>query len=138
MSSGSNHPARVAAQNKRDAAFARLQRVRGASVLGAGALTAAVAAVVSAVAPGHTLGAKPHLRTRVARTSRRSAAALPTRLPALASPSQLGLQGPASAPQSAPAAPQSAPAAPQPQSSPAQPAAPAPSQQSSPAVSGGS
>ncbi len=144
MTPGPYHPARpdrVAAQNKRDAAFARLRRVRGASVLGAGALTAAVAAVVSAIAPGHTLGAaKTHPRTRIVQRTQPSAPALPTHLPALASPRQLGLQGPAGAPQSAPAAPQSAPAAPQP--APATPtpqsSAPAPSQQSSPAVSGGS
>jgi hypothetical protein len=112
-------PDRIAAQHKREAAFARIARVRGASVLGAGALTAAVAAVVSAVAPGHSLGAKTRGRTAVASTQAAPAspvtAASSSRLPPLASAGQLGLSGPGSAPQSAPAQPsapvqQSAPA----------------------------
>ena len=135
---------RIAAQHKREAAFARVARVRGASVIGAGALTAAVAAVVSAVAPGHTLG---KARTAVASTNSiplaPSTGKSTATLPPLASPQALGLSSPDGAPQSAP---QSAPSAPAPQSAPAQPSAPAPSApvqqaaptQSGPVVSGGS
>jgi hypothetical protein len=119
----SARPDRIAAQHYRDAAFRRIVRVRGASVIGAGALTAVVAGVVSAVAPGHTLGAKA--RTPVAQagpTQPAASSAASNKLPPLAQPSQLGLQGPGSAPQSAPA--------------PSQPAAPAASQPSAPAPSG--
>jgi hypothetical protein len=122
-------PDRIAAQRNREAAFARISRVRGASILGAGALTAAVAAVVSAVAPGHSLGAKARGRTAVASTKTTPAARVnagsSSRLPPLASAGQLGLQAPSSAPQSDP----SQPSAPAPQ--PSTPA-PAPSQPSPP------
>jgi hypothetical protein len=135
--------------------MARITRVRGLAVLGAGGLTAAVAAVVSAVAPGHTLAkASTHARTAVARRG----AVAPVRtavMPPLDSARQLGLRAPSSTPQSAtPSAPaqsapaQSAPAQSAPaQSAPAQsaPAPSAPSQSSAPpsqpapaAVSGGS
>jgi hypothetical protein len=124
---------RIAAQQNRDAAFARITRVRGASVVGAGALTAGVALVVSAIAPGHTLGAKAAAHASVT-TSPRVSRSRPTggdRLPPLASARQLGLRAPDSAPGPAPQSSQSAPT-PQ-QSSPApQQSAPAP-QQSSPA-----
>lgn len=98
--------------------MARLSRVRGLTVIAAGALTAAVAGVVS-VASGRTLGAK-----RVAPVAKVSAAA-PARvtMPPLASAGQLGLGAPGSAPQAAPV-PQ-----PQPQVQ---------ASQSAPAVSGGS
>jgi hypothetical protein len=117
---------RTAAQHARDAAFRRIIRVRGASVIGAGALTAVVAAVVSAVAPGHTLGAKA--RARVAQTTPTqpaAASASSSKLPPLAKPGQLGLAGPGGAPQSVPAPSQ--PAA-------SQPSAPVPSAP----ISGGS
>jgi hypothetical protein len=106
------------AQLERDAALVRVSRLRRWTIGGAAALTAGIAAFVSAIAPGHSLGAG-----RVARgeavpprtvTSSRSA-----QLPPLASPSQLGLQGPSSNPQAAPA--------------PSQQASPAPTQQAAPA-----
>jgi hypothetical protein len=87
---------RSSAQRLRDAALARISRVRTATVIAAGALTAAIAGIVSAVAPGRTLGTKPpatHASTRLV-------------MPPLENPGQLGLQGPSSPPQSAPAAPQ--------------------------------
>lgn len=117
-------PDRLLAQRNRAAAFARIARVRGASVVGAGALTAALAALVSAIAPGHTLGAK--LRPRIVASTRsaptgRPGAAASTALPPLASPSQLGLSAPGSAP--------SAPVPTQPSAS---------TQQAAPVVSGGS
>jgi hypothetical protein len=125
-------PEQKAAQRNRDAAFARITRARRLAILGAGALTAVVAAVVSAVSPGHSLGAKAPARLRASAT--RSGGGVrstsPGKMPALASPGQLGLQGPNSAPQSAPQT--------QPQTTPA-PSAPVPAPApSGPAVSGGS
>jgi len=122
-------PDRAAAQLKREAALARLARVRGITIAGASALTAVVAGVVSA-ASGHTLGAKHVART--AALAARAAAPSPraAKLPPLASARQLGLGAPGAAPQPAPSAPAT------PQASGSQPAAPqaAPG----PAVSGGS
>lgn len=99
-------------------------------MIGAGALTALVAAVVSAVAPGHTLGAKTRARlAQTTPTQPAAASASSSKLPPLAKPDQLGLQAPGSAPQPAPVPSQpTAPAA-------SQPSAPAPS---GPVVSGGS
>jgi hypothetical protein len=93
-------PDRAAAQRKREAALARLARVRGVTVIGAGALTAAVAGVVS-VASGRTLGTKHYVRASVTKASG-SAAATHAKMPPLASAGQLGLGSPASAPQPAP------------------------------------
>jgi hypothetical protein len=136
------------AQLERDAALRRVSRVRRWTLAGAAGLTGGVAALVSAVAPGHSLGAK-----------RKPVAALPTttsarktqpKMPPLASAGALGLQGPAEAPQAAPAPKQSSPApvqtqttqtqTSQTQAAPTQAAptpAPAPTQ-SAPAVAGGS
>ena len=136
MTSGTHpqpRPDRLLAQHNRAAALARIARVRGASVVGAGALTAGVAALVSAIAPGHTLGAKVRPRivasTRSVPASRASVAALPP----LATPGQLGLSAPGSAP-SAPVPTQ--PSAPTQQAAPTQQVAP--TQQAAPVVSGGS
>lgn len=122
---------RAAAQRVRESAFARIGRVRGATVIGAGALTAAIAGLVSAVAPGHTLGAKarPPATATSSRTTRAGTTALV--MPPLDNPSQLGLQGPASPPQGT---------QPQPQVQTQTQSAPAPAPQSAPApvVSGGS
>ncbi len=123
-------PDRASAQRKREAALARLARVRGVTVIGAGALTVAVAGVVSA-ASGRTLGAKHYLRASasVATVSGNAGSSQAT-MPPLASAGQLGLGAPASAPQPAPPAQPQTQAA-TPHSVPAQ-SAPAP------AVSGGS
>ncbi len=112
-------PDRLAAQRARDAALDRVSRVRGMTILGAGALTAAFAAVVSAVAPGHTLGAKlpASAPTVVARQTPGTGS---PKMPPLASPSQLGLQSPGGAPQAAPQTAQ--PAQAQQQAAPPQPA----------------
>ncbi|MGH2869693.1 MAG: hypothetical protein ACRDNK_19265 [Solirubrobacteraceae bacterium] len=118
-------PDRAAAQRQREAALARLTRVRGVTLIGAAALTAAVAGVVSA-ASGRTLGAKHYIGGTRASVQRPAA---PAKLPPLASASQLGLGAPASAPQPVPSAPPQA-QVPAPQSAPQ--SAPAP------AVSGGS
>jgi hypothetical protein len=135
--------AQALAALERDAALGRLSSARRWLIAGAAALTAAIAALVSSVAPGRA--ASRHLQ---AGASVGSSAAAPasstdqTKLPPLASASQLGLQSPSSAPQAAPSQAPPAQAAPA-QAAPAQaapapvPAAPAPTQ-APVATSGGS
>lgn len=127
---------RSEAQLQRDDALQRVGWTRRAVIGGAAALTAGISAFVSAIAPGHTLGATTRASRVVSSASTRSTrAAATTRMPPLASPSQLGLVAGA-APQS-----QAAPDQSQAQNSapPVQQAAP-PVQQAAPpvAVSGGS
>jgi F0F1-type ATP synthase membrane subunit c/vacuolar-type H+-ATPase subunit K len=146
-----SHNALTNAQRARDQALRRVLRVRRLTIIGAGALTAGLAGLVSAVAPGRSLGARTKVAaaTRTAKPVRRPSTA-GLRMPPLASPSQLGLQAPGAAPQpvapsdqgapapqqSAPAPQQSAPAAPQPAAP--QPAAPQPAAPGGGVVSGGS
>ena len=117
------------AQLERDAALTRVSRTRRWILAAAAALTAVIAAFVSAIAPGRSLGAK----SRVGSVSTASSAgAAPStssgkQMPPLASPGDLGLQGPSETPQSAPSQSQAAPAP-----------APAPAPQQAPVVSGGS
>lgn len=107
----------------RDAALARISRTRMWILAGAAALTAAFAALASALLPGKSLGAK----ARVTASSRVTTA--PTsgtpQLPAPADAAQLGLQSPGQAPQAAPS--QSSPQGSAPQASAPQPSAPQPS-----------
>ena len=116
------------AQLERDAALYRVSRLRRWAIGGAAALTAGFAALVWAIAPGHSLGAARSTGGHTVPDA--SHGHRTTQLPPLASPSQLGLQGPSSGPQSAPAPTQQAPPAP------TQQAAPPPAQ--SGATSGGS
>ena len=92
-------PDRATAQRNRDAALARLTRVRAVTIAGAGVLTAAVAGVVSS-ASGHTLGKRPatdgHRDDRA--PGRRPASRRGQAMPPLASARQLGLRRPSSAP----------------------------------------
>jgi hypothetical protein len=97
------------AQLERDAALGRLSRARRWLIVGATAATAAIAAGVSAAAPGHKVGA---------RAETEGASLSSDRMPAPASPAELGLQSPQSAPQPAPA-PVPPAAAPAPAPSPA-------------------
>lgn len=115
-------------QRDRDAAIARIARARRVTILGAAALTAGLAGVISAVAPGRSFGAKASRHGVTAAASSRPVTA--ARMPRLDSPSQLGLQAPGSPPQ----APQSAP----PQQSQPAPVAPQPASSSGAVVSGGS
>ncbi len=132
MASGPGNPARVQsnAQFQRDEALHRVGWTRRAVIGGAAALTAAIAALVSAIAPGRTLGASRPVKAAAA-PSATSAASVP-RMPALASASQLGLVA-GSAPQSDPSQSQAPPVQQQ-----APPVQQAPAQQSPPVVSGGS
>lgn len=128
---------RSTAALQRDAALRRIGRTRGWTIAGASALTAGLALLVSAVAPGRTPGAKSQSAAVLAPTAQTAPATATSapKLPPLASPGALGLQGP----NQAPAVPQSAPP-------PAQSSQPAPAQSSQPAgppqpsgvVSGGS
>jgi F0F1-type ATP synthase membrane subunit c/vacuolar-type H+-ATPase subunit K len=131
----------MSAQRARDEALRRVRRARGLTIFGAGALTAGLAALVSAVAPGRSLGARTKVAAATSRTTSapRRSATVELRMPPLASASQLGLQAPGQAPQAvapsdqgAPAAPQQSDPAPQ-QSAPVQPQPVAPQ----PAPSGG-
>jgi hypothetical protein len=119
------------AQSQRDEAIQRVGWTRRAAIGAAAALTALIAAAVSAIAPGRTLGASRPLKSTAAPA--RSSTSIP-RMPALASGSQLGL--------SAGSAPQSDQASQPPpvQQAPVQqaPVQQAPVQQAPPVVSGGS
>ncbi len=94
------HRGPSAAQLERDAALVRVSRTRRFVIGGAAALSAGIAALVSAVAPGHTLGAKTAeaaTGTSSASGSGRSTAHASTaskKMPPLAKPSDLGLSGP--------------------------------------------
>lgn len=111
------------AQLERDAALERVSRARRWVIAAAAALTAAFAALVSTVAPGRTLGARAQART-LGSTRTLAQVVTSTRMPPLASPGDLGLQGPSQAPQ-ADSSQQVAP-------NPTQQVAPNPSQQVAP------
>jgi hypothetical protein len=96
------------AQLERDAALQRVSRVRRWLILAAGALSCGLAALVASVAPGHKLGAHAQAATLSgpqagSASARASSAGAPassaTQMPPLASPGDLGLQGPSSSPQ---------------------------------------
>jgi hypothetical protein len=118
----------------RDAALARVRRTRRWVILGAAGLTAGIAALVASVAPGRTLTAKSSSAdTGTSTVASTGGGSVVPSLPAPASASELGLQGPDQAPSPAPQSPsQSAPQPSQPQSDP-QPTQP----QSAPQPSGG-
>lgn len=126
----------------RDAALARVSRARRWVIAGAAALTAGLAALMSAVAPGRSLA--PKTPTGAANASASSAtssggSAIP-RMPALASPSDLGLQSPGQGPSPDQSQPQDSQPQSQPQDTQPQPA-PAPVPAAPPSggvVSGGS
>jgi hypothetical protein len=115
----------------RDAALARVRLTRRWVIAGAATLTAGFAALVSAVAPGHSLSSKGADPT-VASAAGNSASAIPS-MPAPAGAGDLGLQSPGQVPtpdQSQPSSPPSRPSSPpsqassppsQPQSQPSQP-----------------
>jgi hypothetical protein len=133
----------------RDAALARVGRVRRWVIAGTAALTAGAAALVSAVAPGRSLGAKPAAPTHTPSASAPSAPAVPAgtatapKMPPLADPGSLGLAAPSEPPQASVPPDQNAQGAPS-ASAPSGPGqsqagpAPAPAASQPSAVSGGS
>lgn len=99
---------RSAAQRRRDAMLARVTRARWLTAIGAGALSAVLAALVGTIAPGRSSAHTGEGST--ARTTSHVASAGPT-MPPAADAAQLGLQAPGSAPQSPPTTPASQPQA---------------------------
>lgn len=129
-----------AAQVERDQAIRRIGLTRRAVIGAAAALTAGLAALVSAIAPGKTFGSSRKLQTTVPTAPVKSARTTPT-MPPLASASSLGLvagSAPRPAPSQAPA--QTTTTQQQQAPAPAQqaPVQQAPVQQAPPVVSGGS
>jgi hypothetical protein len=97
---------RSSAQYERDAALIRIGRARRWAVAGAAGLTAAFAAVVTALAPGRSSAHAAEVRTGSAATS--TSAVKPgttAQLPPLENAARLGLQAPGQPPQAAPADP---------------------------------
>jgi len=146
---------RSAAQVDRDAALIRVSRTRRLVLGAATALTAGIAALVSAVAPGKTSASTADHSVRSAAPGFPASAASSNRMPPLATPTELGLgageapkaapspssgsssgssQSQAAAPQAQSVAPSAQSVAPPVQQQPVQPQ-PAPS---APVVSGGS
>ncbi|MGO9908121.1 MAG: hypothetical protein ACLPY3_20750 [Solirubrobacteraceae bacterium] len=123
----------------RDAALARVRRTRRRVIVGAAGLTAGIAALVASVAPGRTLSAKSSSARAGTSTvaSTGGAGSVVPSMPAPASASELGLQGPNQAPSPAPQQTQPSPSQSDPQ--PSQPQSdPQPTQpQSAPQPSGG-
>ena len=137
---GAAQRSQAVAQLERDAALGRVGRTRRWLIAGAAGLTAAFAALVSAVAPGRTVAARSQPGgVTEARTSSPSASS--TAMPPPASPSRLGLRSPEQPPQAASLPPPAASVPPQAPSDPSQaapPPTPAPAPVPAPAVSGGS
>jgi hypothetical protein len=94
------------AQVQRDAALKRVSLTRRWVIGGAAALSAGLAALVSAIAPGHSFGAKPAFADSTSASSGGGNSAQSSarasvgskKMPPLAKPSDLGLAGPATGP----------------------------------------
>jgi hypothetical protein len=101
--SRSRHRGQSAAQLQRDAALVRVTRTRRFVIAAAAAMSAGIAALVSAIAPGHSLGAKTadaatQPRSESGSSSTAHASVTPKKMPPLAKPSDLGLSRPPSGP----------------------------------------
>ena len=84
---------------ERDAALLRVSRARRWMIAGAAALSAGFAALVSSIAPGHTLKSKSSSGGTLRAAATSAPATTYNRMPPVASPGDLGLQGPSSNPQ---------------------------------------
>jgi uncharacterized membrane protein YgcG len=93
-----NRRSRSLAQLERDRALERISRTRRWLLAGAAALTAGFAALVSAIAPGKSYGARRSTPFTPARARGHAGTRTAAALPPLASPSSLGLQGPGQPP----------------------------------------
>jgi hypothetical protein len=91
---------RTQAAQERDAAFARISSARRGAIFGAAGLSAGFAALVYALAPGHSLSAAKAATPATSRTTVPSSSARTTAaaMPPAAGPGALGLGGPQSAP----------------------------------------
>jgi hypothetical protein len=100
--SGPRHRKQSVAQLERNAALQRVTRTRRFVIGGAAALSAGIAALVSAIAPGHSLGANKAVaggaESSSSNASTARASVAPKKMPPLAKPSDLGLSGPPSGP----------------------------------------
>jgi len=94
----------------RNAALRRVSRTRRWVIAATAALTAGFAALVSAVAPGHSVASQYEPRS-AAESRAGGPSGLPA-MPAPANPADLGLQGPSQAPTPAPDQSQSPPSQP--------------------------
>ena len=104
--SGPRHRKQSVAQLERNAALQRVTRTRRFVIGGAAALSAGIAALVSAIAPGHSLGANKAAaggtESSSSNASTARASVTPKKMPPLAKPSDLGLSGPPSGPTPSP------------------------------------
>lgn len=140
--SGTN-PLHSRAIADRDAALARIRRARGWVIAGTAALSAGVAGLVSAIAPGRTLGgskrAAPAAPAGPAAPRVGAGSVSAPKMPPLADPKSLGLGAPAQTPgaasQGAGVSSSGASPAPAPAPGPAGAPAPAPSPDSAPSAS---
>ena len=107
QNSGPRQRKQSVAQLERNAALQRVSRTRRFVIGGTAALSAGIAALVSAIAPGHSLGAKTAVASGTGDSASASASAGPStarasaaraKMPPLAKPSDLGLTGPPSGP----------------------------------------
>ena len=104
--SGPRHRKQSVAQLERNAALQRVTRTRRFVIGGAAALSAGIAALVSAIAPGHSFGANKAVAAGAETSSGSANSAASTarastsskKMPPLAKPSDLGLAGPPSGP----------------------------------------
>jgi hypothetical protein len=114
----------------RDAALRRIGRTRRWLLVATAALTAALAALASALLPGKSLGPKSHIATTAPARAASVPATVTPQLPAPATGAQLGLGDPSGT--SSGQAAQSAPSSP-----PVSQTAPQPAPQTAAAASGG-
>jgi uncharacterized membrane protein YgcG len=90
----------TSAARERDAALARAGRVRGLTIAGSAALSAALAGLVAASPPSKANTTATHMAATPVSTPARPIVLRAPALPPLASASALGLQAPSQAPQS--------------------------------------
>jgi hypothetical protein len=98
--SGARLMGRARAALDRDAALVRIRRVRGWTIVAAAALSAGLTGLVSAIAPGKSLGAAKHLTAKVTRRAHYYMKTPLPALPPLASTASLGLVPPSTPPAS--------------------------------------
>jgi hypothetical protein len=99
MDSHARYGSPTSAARDRDAALARAGRVRGLTLAGSAALSAALAGLVAASPPSKANTTAPHVAAGQASAPAQPVVLRAPALPPLASASALGLQAPSQAPQ---------------------------------------